>query len=62
MFAHHLEVSESGVTLFMPLRKGLFLWIKRRARIGIGDGLLRISTGIEDVRDLLEDLAQALDG
>ena len=32
-----------------------------RARIGITDGLVRISAGIEDVEDLKEDLAQALD-
>jgi cystathionine beta-lyase/cystathionine gamma-synthase len=32
----------------------------RRAAIGITDSLIRISTGIEDVEDLKEDLAQAL--
>ncbi len=32
----------------------------RRAAIGITDGLIRISAGIEDVEDLKEDLAQAL--
>ncbi len=32
-----------------------------RERRGIGDGLLRLSVGIEDVSDLLEDLRQALD-
>ncbi|MGE7624544.1 bifunctional cystathionine gamma-lyase/homocysteine desulfhydrase [Viridibacillus sp. NPDC096237] len=32
----------------------------RRAELGIVDGLVRISVGIEDVEDLLEDLAQAL--
>ncbi len=31
-----------------------------RAKIGITDGLVRISVGIEDVDDLLEDLQQAL--
>jgi len=31
-----------------------------RARIGIGDGLIRLSVGIEDAADLLEDLGQAL--
>jgi cystathionine beta-lyase/cystathionine gamma-synthase len=31
-----------------------------RASIGIGDGLIRISTGIEDVADIVEDLSQAL--
>ena len=31
-----------------------------RAAVGVTDGLLRISTGIEDVADILEDLSQAL--
>jgi cystathionine gamma-synthase/cystathionine gamma-lyase len=32
-----------------------------RERRGIGDGLLRLSVGIEDISDLLDDLRQALD-
>jgi len=32
----------------------------RRAALGITEGLLRISVGIEDVQDLIDDLAQAL--
>src|SRR5712691_2255196 len=32
-----------------------------RARIGITDGMVRISAGIEDIEDLKEDLSQALD-
>jgi cystathionine beta-lyase/cystathionine gamma-synthase len=32
-----------------------------RARIGITDGLVRISAGIEDIDDLKDDLTQALD-
>jgi len=31
-----------------------------RARLGIADGLIRVSAGIEDVRDLIADLAHAL--
>jgi cystathionine beta-lyase/cystathionine gamma-synthase len=34
--------------------------IERRLRIGITDGLVRISAGIEDVADLLDDLDRAL--
>ncbi|MBT2680173.1 bifunctional cystathionine gamma-lyase/homocysteine desulfhydrase [Bacillus sp. ISL-35] len=34
--------------------------VDRRAELGITDGLIRISVGIEDVEDLLEDLKQAL--
>ena len=33
---------------------------ERRAALGITDGLVRISVGIEDVDDLQDDLAQAL--
>jgi O-succinylhomoserine sulfhydrylase len=32
-----------------------------RARLGIGSGLVRLSVGLEDVDDLTEDLAAALD-
>src|SRR5438445_463497 len=34
---------------------------ERRAALGITDGLVRISVGIEDIDDLKEDLVQALD-
>lgn len=34
--------------------------IERRAELGIVEGLVRISVGIEDVEDLIEDLEQAL--
>ncbi len=33
---------------------------EQRARLGITDGLIRLSVGIEDVRDLIADLEQAL--
>jgi cystathionine beta-lyase/cystathionine gamma-synthase len=33
----------------------------RRAAIGLSDSLIRISAGIEDVADLIDDLSQALD-
>jgi cystathionine gamma-synthase len=32
-----------------------------RRKVGIGDGLLRFSVGIEDVEDLRQDIEQALD-
>ncbi len=35
---------------------------ERRLEIGITDGLIRISVGIEDVEDLIADLEHALDG
>lgn len=34
---------------------------ERRERLGITDGLIRLSAGIEDVRDLIDDLGQAFD-
>jgi len=34
---------------------------EERARIGIGDGLVRLSVGVEAVEDILSDLEQALD-
>ena len=33
-----------------------------RQRVGITDGLVRLSVGLEDVEDLIDDLSQALDG
>lgn len=36
--------------------------IDRRARLGITDGVVRLSCGVEDVDDLIEDLDQALRG
>ena len=33
----------------------------RREEIGITDGLVRLSIGIEDADDLMEDLSQAID-
>jgi cystathionine beta-lyase/cystathionine gamma-synthase len=33
---------------------------KKRADLGISDGLIRISVGIEDVRDIINDIEQAL--
>jgi cystathionine beta-lyase/cystathionine gamma-synthase len=34
---------------------------ERRAALGITDGLVRVSVGLEDIEDLKEDLSQALD-
>ncbi|OQY19322.1 MAG: hypothetical protein B6I35_11855 [Anaerolineaceae bacterium 4572_32.2] len=34
---------------------------EERARVGIGDGLVRLSVGIEALEDIIEDLEQALD-
>jgi O-succinylhomoserine sulfhydrylase len=34
---------------------------EERARLGITDGMVRFSVGLEDKADLIDDLAQALD-
>ena len=34
---------------------------EERARLGIGDGVIRLSVGLEDVQDLVDDLCGALD-
>ena len=34
---------------------------QRRLAVGITDGLLRLSVGIENVQDIIADLAQGLD-
>ena len=34
---------------------------EERLRLGIGDGMVRLSVGIEDAADLEADIAQALD-
>jgi O-succinylhomoserine sulfhydrylase len=34
---------------------------EERAKLGITDGTVRLSVGLEDVADLIEDLAQALE-
>ena len=49
-------------TLAIPVAHTIYheLGAERRAVMGIADSLIRISLGIEDAEDLLEDLAQAL--
>lgn len=49
-------------TLAIPVAQTIFyeLGAKRRAEMGIKDSLIRLSVGIEDVHDLLEDFSQAL--
>jgi O-succinylhomoserine sulfhydrylase len=34
---------------------------EERARLGITDGTVRLSVGLEDVADLIDDLSEALD-
>ena len=67
-FLNHLNVviksSNLGDnrTLAIPVAHTIYheMGAQRRASMGIADSLIRISTGIEDVDDLIEDFAQAL--
>jgi O-acetylhomoserine (thiol)-lyase len=49
-------------TLAIPVAKTIFheLGAERRKEMGIDDSLIRLSVGIEDIEDLLEDFTQAL--
>ncbi len=51
-------------TLAIPVAQTIFweMGEVRRASMGIAEGLIRISVGIEDWEDLRADFAQALDG
>ena len=49
-------------TLALPVAHSIFYEIgaERRAAMGIRDNLIRVSVGIEDSDDLLQDFGQAL--
>jgi len=50
-------------TLALPAAHTIYweMGAERRATMGINDGLIRMSVGIEDLADLQDDLAQAMD-
>lgn len=58
-FAESLGGVESLITYPMVQTHGA-IPIEMREKLGVNDRLLRLSVGIEDVKDLLEDLEQAL--
>jgi len=49
-----------SLVLSPPMSSHRALTPEQRAEIGIGEGLIRLSVGIEDVEDIIEDLGQAL--
>jgi cystathionine gamma-synthase len=63
-FAHRAANLGAVETVVAPPRTGshVELTAEQRAELGIPEGLIRYSTGIEDVRDLIADLEQALRG
>ena len=68
-FLNALELVRSAVTLgdiytlalYPPMSSHRALTPEQRAAAGIGDGLVRLSVGIEDAEDLIADLDRALD-
>ncbi|HXA46121.1 MAG TPA: PLP-dependent transferase, partial [Burkholderiaceae bacterium] len=50
-------------TLVIPVAHTIFFEMgqERRAAMGIAESLIRVSVGIEDTEDLIEDFRQALD-
>lgn len=50
-------------TLIIPVAHTIYheMGAQRRASMGIAESLIRVSTGIEETEDLLQDFAQALD-
>jgi cystathionine beta-lyase/cystathionine gamma-synthase len=57
--AENLGAPESLVTHPATMTHAAYT-AEERARLGIGDGLVRLSVGLEDPQDLIADLAQAL--
>ncbi|CAA9550064.1 MAG: O-acetylhomoserine sulfhydrylase / O-succinylhomoserine sulfhydrylase [uncultured Thermomicrobiales bacterium] len=49
-----------SLVLSPPMSSHRALTPEQRAEVGIGEGLIRLSVGIEDVDDIIADLAQAL--
>lgn len=47
--------------LYPPMSSHRWLSAEERQRIGIGDGFIRISVGIEAIEDIIADFAQALE-
>ena len=59
---HFLRIWVIIAALFLPVAHTIYyeMGAKQRALMGIADGLLRISVGIEETQDLLADFKQAL--
>ena len=64
----HLAIPASNLgdtrTLVIPVAHTIFyeMGAERRASMGIAESLIRVSVGIEDEADLLDDFKNALDG
>ena len=60
-FAESLGGVETLIT-FPQVQTHADIPVELRRRLGINDVLLRLSVGIEDADDLIDDLAQAFEG
>jgi cystathionine gamma-synthase/methionine-gamma-lyase len=49
-----------SLVLYPSMSSHRALDVETRRKIGIGDGLVRLSVGIEDAEDIIADLEQAL--
>jgi cystathionine beta-lyase/cystathionine gamma-synthase len=55
------SLGDVQTTVSHPARSShAYLSAAERAAVGVTDGLIRVSTGIEDVKDIVDDLDQAL--
>ena len=67
-FMDHLQLCLTATTLgdvytevlYPPMSSHRWLSAEERRQIGIGDGLIRVSVGIEAIEDIIADFAQAL--
>jgi len=50
-----------GVAKTLSTTTHMRVGAEERAKLGITDGTVRLSVGLEDVADLIDDLAEALD-
>ena len=54
------NASAHGLTIRLATVSTVRLPAEERKRAGVGDGLIRLSVGVEDVSDLIADLESAL--
>ena len=61
-WARNRLVIESGIIGHPAVMTHASVPVERRDRMGVSEGLVRLSCGVEDAEDLIEDLEQALRG
>ena len=61
-YAQRWQVELGGVTPISATTTHMRIGAEERAKLGINDGTVRVSVGLEDVEDIIADLVQALGG